>query len=493
MVKHQLSNEGEGFSVGEHPSKMVKCHLTNKGEESLARECPGRMAKGQLTTEDEDISFGEHSTEMSKCQLTNEDEDVSAGECPTEMAEPEVAGLWNEDHWVEDKIFQKQVIRMIPKQGFKKIVPFPSVVRKIEGAGKKLNSLRQYEEPKELQFLQTFRSSNRIMEPFHIEYLEDTEEWAMVFEERRLGSLQHWRTREFQDKTAPEPIPELHLWRFLVNMTQALSIVHLQNGWDEDSKQPGTVIHRDIKPLNILVASHGEGYPSFMLHDFGLSYRVLTEQERKRRVFCGTYSWQPPEAPLINTPAADVWSIGACLHYLAFGDFLYDSDSNWLENMDPLRKEAVLNDYSKYQGSRCWFMACVPRMVTSIDKGLESRTQNPVSSHGSGAEESYRPEYSQRLDYWMKQLLDFDPEKRVTVERLMEEMIPEARAKLLELGGLKALENLDLVFYDEPTTISAPWSSLFAEDTSSELSDPEDTSSGLSASPDSLESFELDG
>lgn len=161
--------------------------------------------------------------------------------------------------------------------------------------------------------------------------------------------------------------------------------------------------------------------------------------------------------------------------------------------MDPLRKEAVLNDYSKYQGSRCWFMACVPRMVTSIDKGLESRTQNPVSSHGSGAEESYRPEYSQRLDYWMKQLLDFDPEKRVTVERLMEEMIPEARAKLLELGGLKAPENLDLVFYDEPTTISAPWSSLFAEDTSSELSDPEDTSSGLSASPDSLESFELDG
>jgi hypothetical protein len=126
-------------------------------------------------------------------------------------------------------------------------------------------------------------------------------------------------------------------------------------------------------------------------------------------------------------------------------------------------------------------------MVTSIDKGHESRTQNPVSSDGPGAEEIYRPEYSQRLDYWMKQLLDFDPEKRVTVERLMEEMIPEARAKLLELGGLKALENLDLVFYDEPTTISTPWSSLSADDTSSELSGPENTSSGLSDPPDSLE------
>ena len=382
---------------------------------------------------------------MGKRKLADGDDYVPTGKRPSKIAKSEVTYKWSEKDWIEDKAFKKNVMRMIPKPGYENAAPFPSVVKKIEKSGRSRNPSGEYEKPRELLLLQKIRRNNRIVEPFYTEYNDENENWTMIFEEHKLGSLVNWRTQEFRDVNAPAPVPEVHLWRFLVNMAQALSVIHNQNGWAQKSR--GKLIHRDIKPDNILVASNGTGYPSFMLHDFGLSEMVYSHEDEQRRSYCGSYSWQPPENPLINTPAADVWAVGACLHFLAFGDYLIDKHTDdWLENTYPpkmRRRVEERADHYRLEGQ--WYRANALRKINSIDKGYLSSTQNPCPA---GPSRNYRPNYSSRLDYWMKQALDFEPANRVTVERLMNSMVPEARAKLQELGGDRALENLDLVFYD---------------------------------------------
>jgi serine/threonine protein kinase len=80
------------------------------------------------------------------------------------------------------------------------------------------------------------------------------------------------------------------------------------------------MIHRDIKPKNILVVDNGSTSSSFKLHDFDCAMMWEKSQARlpARR---GTFQWQPPQNPTqgINTRAADVWALGAYIHFLATG------------------------------------------------------------------------------------------------------------------------------------------------------------------------------
>jgi serine/threonine protein kinase len=241
-------------------------------------------------------------------------------------------------------------------------------------------------------------------------------------------------------------------------MTQALKVVHARQPVDvgksgaSTTQRWGRLIHADIKPENILVAANGtdigSAYPSFKLHDFGLA-KLVEDGDSPEPDFTGTFLWQPPESPHISTPAADIWSIGTVLHFLAFFESpVPPMRPGWVDALDEERKLDVQKYRKYYRSDTEWHRALGPRIVSPINLGKRSLISKAAGRTRSKYFDGpvYKPKYSDRLNFWMMECLKFDPEERVTVERLMQEMIPEAQAALVDLGGDKALVDLELVF-----------------------------------------------
>ena len=92
----------------------------------------------------------------------------------------------------------------------------------------------------------------------------------------------------------------VHVW--LYQLASALQIVH-----------EARVLHRDVKPSNVLLAANGDA----KLADFGLSTRVETERESfMASTFCGTPFYISPEEARGQRygPPADVWALGVLLY-----------------------------------------------------------------------------------------------------------------------------------------------------------------------------------
>src|SRR5262249_47355317 len=90
---------------------------------------------------------------------------------------------------------------------------------------------------------------------------------------------------------------------FLSQMAGALACSHAQG-----------VIHRDIKPGNILVAKDGEK-TRFILADFGISRQVEGIQVKKQ--LAGSYRFMAPEQIRGRaTPQSDLWSLGVVAYLL---------------------------------------------------------------------------------------------------------------------------------------------------------------------------------
>jgi len=106
------------------------------------------------------------------------------------------------------------------------------------------------------------------------------------------------------------------------------------------------IVHRDIKPQNILVGYDGAGL-RVRVSDFGLAKRVnpLTLLISAR----GTVSFKPPESfENQDSPAADVWAIGTTLYLLLTDTLPYpELDERDVADakrfMRPLRPASVYN------------------------------------------------------------------------------------------------------------------------------------------------------
>ena len=78
------------------------------------------------------------------------------------------------------------------------------------------------------------------------------------------------------------------------------------------------LVHRDVKPANLLLTDDG----TLKVADFGIAHAVDGTRVTEVGTVLGTAAYLPPEQALGEavTPAADLYSLGACLYELLAGE-----------------------------------------------------------------------------------------------------------------------------------------------------------------------------
>lgn len=204
---------------------------------------------------------------------------------------------------------------------------------------------------------------------------------------------------------------EHELWDITKSMLSALAFLHegrvMTGRRIRDWK---AIIHCDIKPANILCCPRPDDTVHCKLADFGLS--VLGGPEVKTKYF-GTYDWQPPEMPAITTPAADVWSVGAVLHYLVHRE----------PPVDPQPRAIKLNvhpDFQKEHDRKRWNRSAIP---INIEDATKRWTHWPSCRRYKGIlGVAWARAFSDELNEFMMRMLSVDPKDRPRAGELEKEM-----------------------------------------------------------------------
>ena len=110
---------------------------------------------------------------------------------------------------------------------------------------------------------------------------------------------------------------EPELWHFIRDVSSGLAYLHGHE-----------ILHRDIKPDNILINSDGD----YVISDFGISTRMRSTMRRssmrqnKDVDISGTIAYMAPEM-FTKSPSAvkatDIWALGATLYELMTGELLF--------------------------------------------------------------------------------------------------------------------------------------------------------------------------
>lgn len=112
--------------------------------------------------------------------------------------------------------------------------------------------------------------------------------------------------------TSPDDI-----WKFIFDTSSGLEYLHACTP---------KIIHQDIKPGNILIDANG----NYCITDFGISVKSgIKDDQYMDNESCGTTIYMPPERfeDEYNADAAsDIWSLGATIYELIYGDVPFGSE-----------------------------------------------------------------------------------------------------------------------------------------------------------------------
>ncbi|UGT60075.1 serine/threonine-protein kinase [Nocardia asteroides] len=118
-----------------------------------------------------------------------------------------------------------------------------------------------------------------------------------------------------------EALPPVEVAQIGAQVADALAAAHAAG-----------IVHRDIKPGNILVADRGPEVGKAKLSDFGISSGAGDPADQQDGIITGTPSYLPPEVArgAVPTTASDVFSLGATLYTAIEGQppFGFDDDSD---------------------------------------------------------------------------------------------------------------------------------------------------------------------
>jgi serine/threonine protein kinase len=199
-------------------------------------------------------------------------------------------------------------------------------------------------------------------------------------------------------------VPEAFIFHAYKQLVTGFSFLH-ENG----------ISHRDIKPENIMIdpANFGDPalFPTLKIIDFGIACETTADHE----TFDGTPKWQPPEAPIAGA-RADVWAIGAVIHFLATGSSTkVDRPTNV-----PIEKAT---EY--YRSATPRIQRLVNTDVHKFVLGTLSHTEAQDLTYNSG-KPLPRDGYSPLLEYWTVRALDFNASTRITLPSLSVTMFDDA-------------------------------------------------------------------
>jgi len=345
------------------------------------------------------------------------------------------AFVWKSKEWTE-KMGLTEVVRLMVSRSNPKLL----VIKKLFPiAGDSINDPT----PFEIRALAMLPECNRIIKALHYSHADPGPTYgSAIFCHYPMGDLDQWKTYIFMEKNL-KPVPESFIWRFFLQISQALAFIQNKTGPDRD--QRSCMLHRDIKPANVLVVDNGSTYPSFKLHDFGCAM-IYQETKARQEARCGTFVWQPPESPIMNTTAAEIWALGACAYFLATADKPIHSmtayESAALEAYDGQDPESV----EAYDGRIHYYAARVPRKVDPININEAEQRRRGMPLIVFSGRSYWNHQYSDELNDWVKQCLSKAPSHRPTAERLTHGMSLVARGMLRKMGGKSALVDLEVVF-----------------------------------------------
>ena len=162
-----------------------------------------------------------------------------------------------------------------------------------------------------------------------VRYLDSGEDRGQLYYVMRLmrgGSLAQLL------KERREPLDPDEAARLMIQIVEAVHYLHTQ---------PRPILHRDLKPQNILRDEAGKLY----VGDFGLAALLRPDGSLLEAGACGTPGYIPPE-PLDGRfgevgPASDIYSLGVILYELITRQLPFPRTGDWRRSSAPLYRNPM--------------------------------------------------------------------------------------------------------------------------------------------------------